>query len=476
MISTIKTVVAATACLMTPAFAALETAQAQETALVAEAEHSMQIAVNKGRLIRLERPATEVFIANPDVADVQVKSPRLVYIYGRGEGETSFYALDDKDQTIYSANIRVSRDLGQLRSTLRDVIPTARITAASTGGMILLQGSVASPEEAATAEYLAASLFSDSEVVNRISIIQPNQVNLRVRIAEVSRQITKEFGFNFETFSSGSGASIGLLQGRDVANLQQIEGLPNEIFNIFSSSPTGFAIAGALGNNGSDLNYAIDALDENGFITLLAEPNLTALSGESANFLAGGEFPIPIPSRDGLGIEFREFGVSLEFSPIVLDSGRISMRVRPEVSDLSSVGAITIAELQIPAIVTRRAETTVELGSGQSFAIAGLLQNELNQTARQLPFLGNIPILGALFRSDNFLRNETELLIVVTPYLVRPVSHRQLAMPTDNFVSPSDLSRILEGKVWQPRGAQPIETGDQQAGPSLKKRAGFRIR
>ncbi len=450
-------------------------AYTEGAAIVSAEQDTLEISVNKGTLIRLERPASEVFIANPEVADVQVKSPRLVYVFGRGEGETSFYAIDERDQTIFSTSVRVSQNLSQLRSTLTEVLPDARIKASSLGGMLLLQGAVQSPDEAATAEYLATTLFPQSEIVNRLAVMQPTQVNLRVRIAEVSRQITKEFGFNFEGFG-GTDFTIGPLQGRDVANLGQIEGIPDQIFRLFETSPTGFAIAGALQTGTTDINYAIDALDENGFITLLAEPNLTALSGESAHFLAGGEFPIPIPSRDGLGIEFREFGVSLEFTPVVLDSGRISMRVRPEVSDLSNVGAITIAEISVPAIVTRRAETTVELGSGQSFAIAGLLQNELNQTARQFPFLGNIPILGALFSSDDFQRNETELLIVVTPYLVRPVGGRQLAVPTDNFVATDDLSRILHGKIWEPRGPQTISSGDQHSGPSLKNRAGFRLR
>ncbi|MBL4838706.1 MAG: hypothetical protein JKY34_14135, partial [Kordiimonadaceae bacterium] len=224
-----------------------------------------------------------------------------------------------------------------------------------------------------------------------------------------------------------------------------------------------------------DLNYAIDALDQDGFIKVLAEPNLTALSGQTANFLAGGEFPIPIPTRDGIAIEYREFGVKLEFTPTVMNSGRISMHVKPEVSDLSTAGAIRISGISIPSISTRRAETTVELGSGQSFAIAGLIRSNVVQDGDKYPGLGDIPILGALFRSEKFRREETELLIVVTPYLVRPVSDRQLVLPTDNFEVPGDAERFLTGKRWVPTGPKAAINSDRRAGPSLKNRAGFRL-
>jgi pilus assembly protein CpaC len=237
------------------------------------------------------------------------------------------------------------------------------------------------------------------------------------------------------------------------------------------------SLAGSVVTGGLDLNYLIDALENEGFVSVLAEPNLTALTGQSANFLAGGEFPIPVPQGFGgqLGIQFREFGVRLEFAPTVLDSGRISMRVQPEVSDISTNGAITLGGIQVPAITTRRAETTVELGSGQSFAIAGLIQNDIVQDARKVPGLGDIPILGALFRSEEFRRDETELLIVVTPYIVRPVSNRQLALPTDGYIAPDDMQRFLHDKKWKTNTQNNAANQDQHKGPSLKKRAGFQL-
>ena len=235
------------------------------------------------------------------------------------------------------------------------------------------------------------------------------------------------------------------------------------------------SLVGSITPGNLDLNYAIDALDREGFLTVLAEPNLTALTGQAANFLAGGEFPIPVPTRDGIGIEYREFGVKLDFTPTVLNSGRISMQVRPEVSDLSDAGAIRINDISVPSISTRRAETTIELGSGQSFAIAGLIENSVSQDKDKYPGLGDIPIIGALFRSDRFRREETELLIVVTPYLVKPVSDRHITLPTDNFVAPNDVDRILKGKSWEGSAQTTIANQDTRTGASLKQRAGFQL-
>jgi pilus assembly protein CpaC len=224
-----------------------------------------------------------------------------------------------------------------------------------------------------------------------------------------------------------------------------------------------------------DINGVIDALDRERMVTLLAEPNLTAMSGETASFLAGGEFPIPISvENDRIGIEFKSFGVSLAFTPTILSEQRISLRVRPEVSQLSDNGSIKLGNLVIPALATRRAETTVELGSGQSFAIAGLLQNNTEQVAQSVPGLSQIPILGPLFRSDKYLRNESELVIIVTPYLVRPAgSPTRLALPTDGLVRPNDFERILAGNTYRPQIAGRRGGPRSAAGGALIGPAGF---
>ncbi len=449
-------------------------AQANNTEFMQPEHAPLVVEVSKGTLLRLSAPASEVFIANPEVADVQVKSNRVIYIFGKTQGETTFYALDKDDNTIYSSTVRVTRNLTSLRSAYDQVMPGVPVEATMVGHLVVLQGNVQSPAEAATAEQLARRVLATDAVMNQLSVIQPTQVNLRVRIAEVSRSVLKQLGFSWEGFRSGSNFGFGVAQGRNVFDLIEdpITGLP---VKSFLPASEGHAILGSIASGTMDLNYAIDALDQEGFIRVLAEPNLTALTGQSANFLAGGEFPIPIPSRDGLGIAYREFGVKLDFTPTVMNWGRISMHVRPEVSDLSSAGAIRIEGISIPSISTRRAETTVELGSGQSFAIAGLIENSVVQDGDKFPILGDIPILGNLFKSEKFRREETELLIVVTPYLVKPVADRQIVLPTDNYTVPSDFDRFTKGKRWEEAAATPASSIDQQAGPSLKNRAGFRL-
>jgi len=442
--------------------------------LVEPTTNMLSVEVSKGTLIRLDKPATEVFIANPEIADVQIKSNRVIYIFGKTQGETTFYALDKDDATLYSTTVQVTRNLTSLRAAYHQLLPGVPIETTTVGQLIILQGNVGSPAEAATAEHLARSVLATDQVMNSLNVIQPTQVNLRVRIAEVSRSVIKQLGVSWEGFQSGSNLGFGIATGRDVANIikDPITELP---IKVFERATEGHALFGDILTGSMDLNYAIDALDQEGFITVLAEPNLTALTGQEAHFLAGGEFPIPVPSRDGLGIQYREFGVKLDFTPTVLNSGRISMHVKPEVSDLSSAGAIRIEGISIPSISTRRAETTVELGSGQSFAIAGLIEKSVIQDGDKYPFLGDIPILGALFKSEKFRREETELLIVVTPYLVRPVSHRQLVLPTDNFIAPSDMDRFVKGKRWEPNQKNTANNMDQHSGPSLKNRAGFQL-
>lgn len=435
---------------------------------------NLTIEVNKGTLIRLDRPATEVFIANPEVADVQVKSNRVVYIFGKTQGETTFYALDENDNTIYGATVHVTRNLGALRQAYERMLPGTPIEITTVGQLIVLQGTVGAPDEAALAERLAHTVLGTQDVMNSIAILQPTQVNLRVRIAEVSRTVLKSLGVSWEGFATSGSSVFGLLQTRNVSDiiLNEATGLPQRVFNTVQDASS---IVGNIGGSGLDINWAIDAMDREGFLRVLAEPNLTALTGQSANFLAGGEFPVPVPSRDGLGIEYREFGVKLDFTPTVLNSGRISMHVKPEVSDLSSAGAIRVEGISVPSISTRRAETTIELGSGQSFAIAGLLQNNIVQDADKFPGLGDIPILGALFKSEKFRREETELLIVVTPYVVRPVSDHKMVLPTDKYIAPGDMDRFLNGKRWVPTEAQAATTLDTTEGASMKKRAGFQL-
>ncbi len=409
----------------------------------------VELEVHRGKLLRLSAPASAIFIADPEIADVTVKSPTLVYVTAKRAGETSLFAVDENERVLADVRIVTVYNLTALNAALAKLLPNAVIETASVAGGLLLSGVVGNAADAEQAQRIAAQFISDQEVViNQLSLIGPNQVNLRVRVAEVSRDVSKRFGFNFDLIPSIGSVTLGLATGR--------------VPVIGGVAQTRFDNQNSLFATSRDVNAVVDAMSEEGLITVLAEPNLTALSGETANFLAGGEFPAIVPTdQGGLSILYKSFGISLAFTPTVLNSGRISLKVAPEVSALSEAGAILFQGFSIPALTTRRASTTVELGSGQSLAIAGLLQNKTQQTFDEFPGLADIPVLGALFRSTQFKRDESELVIIVTPYLVRPVSVVAMATPTDGFVPASDFDRVVNGRAYvrQQPSAQQIPRG-----------------
>jgi pilus assembly protein CpaC len=436
-------------------FAAAAPAQSAGTA-TAVPDKPVIVEMNEGRLIKLSSSASSVFIANPDIADVSVKSPRLVYVFGVTPGETTLYAVDRNDRMIASLKIQVAHNLSGLNGALKRVVLSGQITADSIDGGIILTGLVSDSVDIENARRIARRYINKGgEVLNQVRVNAPNQVNVRVTIAEVERTVFKQFGFNWEnTFSNGDFA-LSLFTGS----------------TLFDPTSDFLAAEGTIGN--FDILGIIDALSQDNMLTILAEPNLSALSGETASFLAGGEFPIPVLDDDGIVIEFKEFGVSLSFEPVVLGGNRISMRVRPEVSELSDQGSIEIAGFSYPSLRTRRAETTVEVASGQSFVIAGLLLDASQERLKRFPGLGDIPILGELFQSDRFQRNETELLIVVTPYLVRPIKGR-FPLPTDRFVKgtpPKARSGTLAQQIYTPN-VIPLNDGSPLAENS-QGRPGF---
>ena len=397
----------------------------------------------KGTLIRLPRPAATVFIANPDVADVQVKSPSMIYVNAKTPGETVLYAVDADDNVLLNAPIRVEHDVSRLRESLHALIPGENVAVESVDGSLVLKGNVSTALRAEKANAIATSIANEAKgkVVNQLSVATPNQVNLRVKIAEVSRTVLKAFGVNWSK-------SVGETQ-----------------FNT-SNPVTGGQIASrntitfGFGAPGSRIEAQVDALAQEGLLTILAEPNLTATNGQPASFLAGGEFPVPVAGSAANGIAtitvaFKEFGIRLDFTPTIMDAQHVSLRVRPEVSELTNTGAVSVPitannTVTIPALTVRRAETTLELGSGESFALGGLLSHSLEQDISKVPGLGDIPILGQLFRSSRFQKGETELVIIVTPYLVKPApTVASLQSPTDGFVTPHDVQTIINGATYR---------------------------
>jgi pilus assembly protein CpaC len=426
------------------------------------------IEVGKGLLINLQHDADTVFVADPTVADVQVKSPKLIYLYGKEPGNTSLYAVDAQQTVLLSRPVSVKRDVSELQSALHQLAPDGNVRVSSVNKSLVLSGNVGSSVTAEEARHLASTFVTDeNQLVNHVTVSSPYQVNLRVRIAEVTRTVTKELGINWETMLRTGGFAFGVATGNPVMGVTS-SSTSNVVTNNYLPGVAASGVSGAsyftrnagAGGTGTDsyiagynsshanVNTVIDALDQNGLVNILAEPSLTAMSGETASFLAGGEFPIIIPAGS-LGqttVEFKQYGVSLAFTPLVLNGGRISLRVRPEVSQLTNTGAVEISGINIPALTTRRTETTVELASGQSFAIGGLLQNNMNDTVNKIPGLGDLPILGPLFRSTQFQRNETELVIIVTPYLVQP-SDQRIATPLDGFRPPHDEDLYLNGQT-----------------------------
>ncbi len=401
------------------------------------------IDLGAGEMLALTGRATGVYIANPDIADVELRTPMLVYLYGRNAGETTLTVIGENEEVLFSRRILVEHNTVRLRELIGQIHPQAQVELASIRQSLVITGAVTSAEMAEDIMGLARAVIGEEGLIlNHMSTSAPNQVNLRVRIAEVSRETTKRLGVSWDILRNVGDFAFGLSTGGFVTG--GVDGA-----NLLSLARDG---------TGFDVNALIDALDDEGLITVLAEPNLTAMSGESARFLAGGEFPIPVPNEDGITIVFREFGVGLSFLPVVLDDGRLHIKVDTQVSQLSNTGAVELAGFSIPALTVRQATTTINLSSGQSFAIAGLLQNTINQEVSGVTGLADLPILGPLFRSTDFENDETELVVIVTPYVVRPTSG-ELATPLDGFRPPADGDRVTTAATHTP------QIPDQTVGP-----------
>lgn len=416
-----------------------------------QVEKNIAIVVGAGQLIKVDGEFSSLFVANPDVADVEVKSPRLLYLTGVGVGETTLFAVDEGDNVLMSANIRVTHNTQALQQGIARVVPGRSVSATTVDQSLVVTGAVDSPEEAANVMQVASQFVDDpARVVNRMTINAPTQVNVQVRIAEISRNVDRQLGIKWGALGVNTGGSL-------------------QFGFVGGSGPSGGYSAG-VSYTGSrvSVDFLLQALAEDGLVSILAEPNLTARSGESASFLAGGEYPYAVAQDGGQNtITFKDYGIGLNFTPTVLDGNRISLRVATQVSELSFAESATI-----PSLITRRAETTVDLGSGQSFAIAGLMQNSSSQDSSKMPGLGTIPVLGALFRSSGFKRGQTELVIIVTPIVVKPTTGRRIVTPVDNFTPPNDFERILLGR-YQASGSASGQVNNPMGRRKLQGASGF---
>ena len=439
---------------------------------VAEGVHAGELAVpiNKSQVLRTDRPYSKALIGNPAIADVLPLTDSSIYVLGKANGTTSLTLYDRSNRLIAVLDVVVGPDVMTLKRQLSEVMAGDDVSARISNDSIVLEGIVSSSVAADRAVQLAET-YAPGKVVNLLAIGSAQQVMLEVRFAEVKRSALKQIGLNWDVMSDG-GKLGGVIGGG--AGLSSNNGTTSTTTTVggVTTTVTGQAPAtlshGAITDSfgiisrafrafGSNFNVTLDALERKGAITTLAEPTLVALSGETASFLAGGEFPVPTVQSGGGGgqgnggtaitVEWKPFGVSLGFTPTVLADGVINMVVQPEVSSIDPTASIVINNLTIPGLQTRRAKTVVEMRDGESFALAGLLRKDFQDTIRQVPFLGSIPIIGALFRSTGFQHEETELVIIVTPRLVRPVRAGALKAPTDRVGPPNEADLLLNGRT-----------------------------
>ena len=393
-------------------------------------DNAILMSVGGSKVINLNAKMSDVVIGDPNVVDVHVRAQNQLYLIAKAAGETSVFVTATNGKVLFSGTVRVGNNLTSIDDMLKLAMPGADIAVNKMNGMVLLTGTVAAPEDAAEAERLTqAFVGKDVTVVSRLRTATPLQVNLQVKIAEVSRDLGHQIGMNISALANGRGRvidSIGRADRNFVTRSTTATGT-TYTFNQPSDGSTSLGFVASL--LGMDVAGALDLAESSGLATALAQPNLTALSGETASFLAGGEYPYTVSNgTQGNSIEFKQYGVQLAFTPTVLADGRISLRVRPTVSSLDFSVNTTV-----PALKSRTAETTVELGSGQAFMIAGLLNNDTANSISKTPGFGEIPILGSLFKSRRFQRHETELVILVTPYLVKPMNASEARLPTDGF-------------------------------------------
>jgi len=432
----------------------------------------LDVAAGKGTLVRLNEDATSVFVADPTIADVHVPSPRAVFVLGKKAGTTTLYVLGTNNKTLVQRSIVVGRDMEALHSMIAARFPAMNLQLSTGNGSLQVSGEAVNAADADAVVQSLTPYLADKEVlVNRMTIDRPQQIQLRVRITEVDRNVTQQLGINWQSLGNAAGNFFGgIYSGRPIYNLTQpLTGANGQVTYPVNLAPNNaYSLFGQFKTGKTDIQALVDALNQEGLVTVLAEPSLVALSGQTASFLAGGEFPIPVSQINGvISVDYKQFGVKLDFTPTVLSDGRISLKVRPEVSQIDTTVSVTTGGVTVPGLSVRRADTTVELASGQSFAIAGLLQSNTTDIISQVPGMGSIPILGKLFSSTNYQNNKTELVIMVTPYLVEPTDPGKLRTPLESLVSPSN---DVEYSFQQHRAASaPAQAGE----PRLVGAAGY---
>ena len=473
-------------------------AQAADKAAARRGEQ-VTVALNQSRVISLRTRAARVSVANPEIADLLVIDPGQIYVVGKQLGTTNVVLWDANDKVRGTINLEVTPDLDLLKTRLHEVLPGERVQVRSAQGAIVVSGEVSSPDKAQAAMQLAQSFAAtaggkeDAKVLNMLQVGGSQQVMLEVKVAEISRTFAKRLDINFTSFYNGGSVKIGtvgngasfpdaIFRDPELGDVRipqfSDKGMWGPAIPEFAPGEAGLSQA-TIQDKGLFLqslsgnflfNLVIDAAKDKGLAKVLAEPNLTTLSGQEARFLAGGEFPIPVPQDNGnTTIEYKDYGVGLQFIPVVLDSGVISLKVNVTVSDLTNQNSASLStgatgggtNFYVPALIKRSANSTVEVKTGQTIAIAGLINESLRENVNKFPGLGDVPVLGVLFRSQEFVKGQTELVIFVTPRLARSFRPELVKLPTDSFVEPTDLEFYLMGRLEarKPRTSDSYTTG-----------------
>lgn len=396
---------------------------------------TVQVGKGKTKTLKADRSFGEIVVGDPEIAVVTPLTDRTFYVVGTQPGITGIALYDEDRDLVGMLDIEVGPDT----SLLNKAIKNSGVKAESSNGRVVLTGKAKNPAAAAKARNIAKNF--DEDLIDSTSVLPSTQVTLEVRFIEAARRKDKELGVSLRARKPGS-----FLAGTGALNAFSLTSVGNSL--ISGALPFG-QVLGQMLDHGVNVDVLVQALEQKGVARRLAEPNLTALSGDTASFLAGGEFPVPVAAdNDKITIEFKKFGVGLDFTPTVLENGMINLRISPEVSQIDPVSAVKFNDVEIPGLIVRRAQTTVELRDGQSFVMAGMLQSNTSYDLRKFPWLGDIPILGALFRSNSFRKKETDLVIIVTPRLVRPMAPgTQIASPLDGAAPPNDVDLFLNGKT-----------------------------
>ncbi len=426
----------------------------------AESIQKLELPVGKSMVLNSGTRIKRASLAHPDLAETLVLSPTQLYIRGKAVGTTNLTFWGGNGRVFAIYDVHVVPDLTRLKEQLHELFPEESLQIRTTHEHITVSGSVSGPD-VVTQVLQVAETYAPQKVMNLLQVGGVQQVMLEVQIAEMSRSLIRRLGFNLHRFGSGGNFSLGTLGGLSSFNIDE-----KGVVTILSDAATTGFLGFDIGSEA--IRMVLDALKQHNLTKILAEPTLVTVSGQQANFLAGGEFPIPVPQAFGVTtIKFKKFGVSLGFTPTVLSGDKISLKIAPEVSEIDNTIGLNTSSISVPGLLTRRAETIIELKDGQTFAIAGLIQDNVRETIAKYPMLGELPILGALFRSTSFQKNETELVILVTPRLVKPLDMTDTSLPTDAYLEPNDFEFMLMGLMEGRRQAPSAVSKDMSESTPL---------